>query len=764
MKIILTISLLGIAAIACAQDIQVDDKDSSLKFLQLNEVVVSANRFSEKQKNVVQQITVIGAPTIGRVNAQNTGDLLMGTGKVFVQKSQQGGSSPVLRGFEASRVLLVVDGVRMNNAIYRSGHLQNVITVDQNMLERVEVMFGPASTLYGSDALGGVINFITKQPRLAAEGNKGIASGSVFTRYSSANDEQTGHFDLNIGFKKLALLTAVTYSDFGDMKIGSKDHKDYPDFGRRFEYVDQIGYMDTIRKNNDPNRQVFSGYKQWDILQKVLYKPSEKVSHQLSFQYSNSGNVPRYDRLQDMRNGQLRYAAWYYGPQLRQFAGYTFNAEKLPGFFNQVRATVSYQNIEESRQTRDYRRYDRFDSRREKVKVFGAVIDARKVFGNHELSVGTDLQWNDVKSRADRTNLLTGAVSKLDTRYPDGKNRMNYYGLFAQHTLKMKAGKWVLNDGLRLQFTSLQSNIEDNSFFNLPVTETTQKNTAVTGNLGLVYMASPTARVTLGLSSGFRSPNIDDLAKVFESSTAAKQVVVPNADLKPEYTYNVDLGFSKLIAGKVQVELNGFYTWFRNAIVKAPYTLNGQDSILYNGVMCQVLASQNANKAYVMGLTASVSGDLTGHFSVLTTITLTRGRFDTDPSKNSSVYQKQPDGSYALVQASVSSKPLDHIPPVFGKTSLFYRAKTWNLEAFAQYNGFKHLDQYNADGEDNAQYATADGMPGWVTFNLRGQVNLHSQIQLQLALENILDRNYRYFASGFSAPGRNLVATLRARF
>lgn len=757
MKTIITIALMGIAANTIAQD-------SSSNYLQLNEVVISANRFSEKQKNVVQKILVINGPAISRANAQNTGDLLMGTGKVFVQKSQQGGSSPVLRGFEASRVLLVVDGVRMNNAIYRSGHLQNVITVDQNMLERTEVLFGPGSTLYGSDALGGVINFITKQPRVASDTQKSVSSGSLFTRYSSANDEHTGHFDINLGFRKWASLTSVTYSDFSDLKIGSKDPKNYPDFGRRFEYVDRLGFTDTIVKNNDPDRQRFSGYKQWDILQKLLYKASDKVSHQLSFQYSNSGNVPRYDRLQDKRNGSLRYAEWYYGPQLRQFAGYTFNAENLAGFFNQYRATLSYQDIKESRQTRDYRRYDRFDSRREHVKVYGAVIDARKVFGNNELSVGTDLQWNDVQSVADRTNLITGAVSKLDTRYPDGKNTMNYYGLFAQHTLKLKAGKWVLNDGLRLQFTDLHSTIEDNSFFNLPVTNTRQQNTAVTGNLGLIYHADEATKISVGLSSGFRSPNIDDLAKVFESSTAAQQVVVPNANLKPEYTYNVDLGISRLIAEKINVEVVGFYTWFSNAIVKAPFQLNGQDSIMYNGVQSKVLASQNMNKAYVTGLTGTVSADLGEHFSLFSTLTLTKGRFDTDASKTSAVYQKQPDGSYDLVQANVSSKPLDHIPPVFGRTSLQYRQPKWNLEAFAQYNGWKRLHQYNADGEDNAQYATSDGMPGWITYNLRGQVNLHRQLQLQLALENITDRNYRYFASGFSAPGRNLVIALRAQF
>jgi hemoglobin/transferrin/lactoferrin receptor protein len=117
-------------------------QEDTLSEKTLNEVVISANKFSERKRNVNQKIDIITSRTIATTNAQNTGDLLINTGNVFVQKSQQGGSSPVIRGFEASRVLLVVDGIRMNNAVYRAGHLQNAITIDQNMLERVEVLYG----------------------------------------------------------------------------------------------------------------------------------------------------------------------------------------------------------------------------------------------------------------------------------------------------------------------------------------------------------------------------------------------------------------------------------------------------------------------------------------------------------------------------------------------------------------------------------------------------------------------------------------------
>lgn len=734
MKKLLGLSLmLGCISVLYAQD--------TLNPKNMDEVFIYSNKFAEKKKNIVQRIEVIPAQRIAQTNAQNTGDLLINTGNVFVQKSQQGGSSPVIRGFEASRVLLVIDGIRMNNAIYRAGHLQNVITVDQNMLESVEVLYGPASTIYGSDALGGVVHFRTKQPKLSTTG-KTFWTGSAFTRYSSANNEKTAHLDVSIGGKKLAWLQSYNYSDFGDMKMGKKYPDKYPDFGRRSFYVDFIGGVDSLVKNPDDRVQKFSGYRQWDITQKFLFKQSNKVSHLLNLQHSNSSDVPRYDRLQDIRNGTLRFAEWYYGPQLRNMAAYELNIKDL-GFFNEFKTILSYQHIEESRHQRDYRRYDRQDNRLENLDVAAITIDARKLWNKNEMTIGADAQLNRLKSVAIRRNILTGAETKLDSRYPNGDNNMNYFGIYAQHILKFGNGKFVLNDGIRFQGNSLYSTIVDNSFFNFPFTELKQNNFAVTGNVGLVYMPGNQLRINGGFSSGFRTPNIDDLARIFESNTASRQLIVPNPDIKPEYTYNFDLGVTQTIANTVRFEISGFYTLFRNAIALAPFQLNGEDSVNYNGFRSRVFANQNANKAYLYGFSSNLTVDFTKQVSLFSSINYTYGRL------------QPPTGAKI---------PLDHIPPVFGKTSLNFKTSRFNAEMFALYNGWKRLKDYNPSGEDNAQYATADGTPAWFTFNFRSSIQFAKAFQIQFGVENIFDRNYRYFASGFSAPGRNFILALRSNF
>jgi hemoglobin/transferrin/lactoferrin receptor protein len=722
-------------------------QEDTLSEKTLGEVVISANKFSERKRNVSQKIDIITARTIASINAQNTGDLLINSGNVFVQKSQQGGASPVIRGFEASRVLLVVDGIRMNNAIYRAGHLQNVISVDQNMLERVEVLYGPASTLYGSDALGGVVHLITKSPLLSTE-KKLRTAGSLFGRFSSANNEKTTHFNASIGGKRFAWLQSYTYSYFGDMKMGNDYHDKYPGFGRRDSLIDIGGGIDKVIANNDNRVQRYSGYKQWDIMQKFLFRQNERISHRLNFQYSSSTDVPRYDRLQDKRyfsagiGTTLRYAEWYYGPQTRWLGFYEFHVTSL-GILDHFRVNMNYQNIEESRQQREYQRYDRFDSRAEKLNIWGFIVDGRKKWNNNELTVGADGQLNDLTSTATRTNLITGAVSKLDSRYPDGDNNMNYFGIYAQHLLKMKSEKLILNDGIRLQSVNLRSIIDDNSFFNLPVTSIEQNTFAATGNLGLVYLPTEDFRLSTGLSSGFRHPNIDDLARVFESSTALKRVVIPNPDIKPEYTYNLDLGVTQRIAEKIKFDITAFYTLFRNAIGLAPIRLNGQDSILYNGVMSAVYANRNVRKAHTYGFNTNITVDFTEQFSFFGTVTYTYGRF------------KESNGT---------KTPQDHIPPVFGKGSLKYTHSRFDSEAYVFFNGAKKIKDYNLDGEDNQQYATPDGMPSWFTLNWRSIVRITRMTQIQFAIENILDRNYRYFASGFSAPGRNYVITVRATF
>lgn len=701
----------------------------------LGEVIVYANKFPESLKSISQTVKVIKDKNALN-NQPNTGDILLNSGAVFVQKSQQGGSSPVIRGFEASRVLLMVDGVRMNNAIYRTGHLQNIITVDNTILDRMEVIYGPSSTIYGSDALGGVVNMFTKNPVLSKT-DKTVVSGNALTRFATATEEAKGHVDFTIASRKWASLTSVTYGVYGNMTQGANRQSAYPNFGLKPFYVERVGNTDSAFVNPDPNKQIASDYKQLDIAQKIIFQPTENKQHLLNIQIGNSSNVQRYDRLTEVASGAPVYAEWYYGPQIKNLISYQYSASKMQGFFRELKIITSYQDIEESRITRRFKNNNR-DSRWERVSVWGFNIDAKRFSGKNELHVGVESYTNYVRSTAERMNLNSGVLSRITTRYSDGPTKMSSNAVYAQHTLKINKN-WTLNDGLRLNFVRLDAHFADTTLMHFPFVRAEQNNFAVTGNLGLVYATPKNFRLAFLLSSGFRSPNVDDLTKVFDTKTG--YVVVPNKELKPEYTYNAELNFNQML---YKFSLGGslFYTLFRNAIVVDKANFNGKDSILYQGVQSAVFSPQNKAKAYVVGFSLNAAYKFDMHTSINAVYTYTKGTY----------------------QNAGISMPLDHIPPTFGKLSLKHQRNNWVLEGYSLFNGWKKTADYNLNGEDNQQYATVDGMPSWFTLNIRGELNLVKNLFAQVQVENILDRNYRYFASGISAPGRNFIFSLRATF
>lgn len=702
----------------------------------LNEVVISVNKAEETQRTVAQHVQVIAADEIAAAQAPTTAELLSNTAGVFVQKSQQGGGSPVIRGFEASRILLVVDGIRMNNLIYRAGHLQNVITLDNNILDRAEVLYGPSSTVYGSDALGGVLHFYTKKPLLAGDGQKTNLKVNFLSRYGSAANEFTNHIDFNIGGKKFASLTSVTYSVFDDVKGGKNQNPYYTtSFGDRPYYVERIDGKDSLVENDNKYKQVQSGYNQIDLLQKFLFQQNSHLAHSLNIQFSNSTDIPRYDRLTDPKGDGLNYAEWYYGPQRRLLAAYDLNLKSQDSKFQEIRLGVNYQNIEESRHTRKFNN-DNLTHRTENVNVIGLDLDFHKVIKKNNLRFGLEGQYNTLKSTANSENIVTGEISPLDTRYPDGDNTMMNIAAYFSHTWEINP-QLIMTDGIRIGFSSLHSTWVDTTFYHFPFTEVTQNNPVYSASLGLINNPSDDWKLSLLVSTGFRVPNVDDLAKVFES--APGMVIVPNPDLKPEQTLSGELGVTKLFGEKTRWENSLYYTQFFDAIVTEAYTFNGQDSIVYDGEMSQVMANQNKEKAYIYGFSSNLSSQCNEHIYLSLMMNYTYGRIKTD----------------------TSDYPLDHIPPFMARLQMIYTMKNFSADFFVNYNSWKKLKNYNLNGEDNEQYATPDGMPAWFTVNFRAAYKVHKLVSIEAGIDNIFDTQYRVFASGINAPGRNIFAAVR---
>lgn len=709
---------------------------------ELNEVVIS-NKVPKKYTQLPNQVEVITAKQIDFQNFQSTAEMLSNSGSLFVQKSQQGGGSPVIRGFEASRVLITVDGVRMNNLIFRAGHLQNVITVDENMLENVGVFYGPSSTLFGSDALGGAVAMTTKDAKFLDQAHNKL-TGGVNTRYSSVNEEKSAALYLNYATSKFASMTFFSFNDFGDLKMGKEPNHNGDYFGERPNYVSTVGGVDQLNVNSDQYTQVGSAYKQYNFMQKFAYKTNSGYLHGLNLQYSTTSDINRYDRLTETAGSGLRFAQWYYGPQDRLLAIYSLQKEKA--FLNSdLKINVAYQNVKESRHNRRFGNYN-LQHNEENVDMFSVSLDLDKKFTKGELFYGFESYYEILKSTAYANNINTGVVTDINTRYPNGDNNMMRNDLYVSYNEKM-SDKTFWNVGARAGYTTLKSTIADNSVFSLPFNSISQGNFTYSGTLGITHNTSKNFALKGNIATGFRAPNIDDLAKVFESKAGSSSslgiLIVPNEDLKPEKTITGDLGIViQSDSKRIKLESTYFYTRMYDAIVTDDFTYNGQSIVNYNGFDAQVKANQNKGKAFVTGFSTNVSAYIISDLLFSANFNYTLGRVVEDGSQ----------------------RPLDHIAPYFGKVGLTYTFNKLNLEGYMLYNGKKDIKDYSTSGEDNAQYAPANGMPAWETYNFKAGFQVLKGGTLFAGVENILDTQYRVFASGINAPGRNFYGGIKYTF
>ncbi|MDH5475317.1 MAG: TonB-dependent receptor [Cyclobacteriaceae bacterium] len=715
------------------------------KVIQFEEVVIAANKWEQNKEEVPNEILSISAHEIQNAQAQTVADLLQKTGQIFVQKSQLGGGSPTLRGFAANRILIVVDGVRMNNAIFRSGNLQNIISIDPNVLQEAEVVFGPGSVIYGSDALGGVMDFHTISPTFSKE--KYIKANAM-SRYSSANQEKTSHLDIRLGSKKLTFVSSFSYSDFNDLKTGRKYNADYGDFGKRHYFAERVNGQDTIMTNDVISLQKFTGFSQWSTVNKIRYTPTEKIELNYGVYHSNTSNFPRYDRLSQPSVSGLKSAEWYYGPQKWTMQRLELHLSNRNRLYNEAKIITSYQLFNESRHDRkfgnDLRRHQL-----EKVKVITLNTDFNKNFKKNELYYGIEFIHNTVISQAHRENIITGEISNTNSRYPDGGSQLSSFSGYLSH--KYHLSKQVTSSvGARYNWVTLRGTSTNTDAIVYGFNTFDIKNNTVSGSFGLAYLPSHTTKINFNASTGFRSPNIDDVGKVFEiddDQDGTPIIIIPNPDLKPEYSYNAEIGVSQKIYKKIKISAVGYYTHLTNAIVRGPITINGQTATEINGVISELRAQINTNEAYIYGGSVNLDWELPYSLSLQSSYTITKGKDKTN------------------------NQPLRHTTPNFGKTTLDYTFKTLTIAFYSEYNGNRYRKDIPTTEIDDKSYLYAshisdsnkDGSPSWTTFNIKMNIKFKKIFTISTAVENLADLHYRPYSSGISAPGRNFIISISAK-
>ncbi|WP_027420615.1 TonB-dependent receptor plug domain-containing protein [Crocinitomix catalasitica] len=715
--------------------------NDTLKLLRLSfstdAIVVSSSRWKQNVRDIPFKVTAISRIDVELQNPQSAADLLAGSGEIFVQKSQYGGGSPMIRGFATNRLLYSIDGVRMNTAIFRGGNLQNVISLDPFAIENTEVLFGPGSVIYGSDAIGGVMSFQTLKPSLSLDGDPYVA-GKAISRISSASNELSAHFDVNVGWKKWAMITSFTSNDYGDLKMGSNG----PDEYLRPYYVGRVDNVDVVVNNDDPRIQSPSGYDQINFMQKVRFQPNQNWDINYGFHYSETSPYSRYDRHLRVKDGLPRYGEWNYGPQKWMMNNISIEHDGSTVMYDQMNIRLAHQYFEESRISRDFNDATR-EIRMDKVDAYSANVDFNKSFGKRDqLIYGFEFVQNDIRSSGIDENVLTGASQVGPARYPQAT--WASYAVYISDQYKINE-KFLVQGGLRYNVFQMDAQF-DTSFYPFPYTEAKLNEGALTGSVGAVYRPNNSWVISANAATGYRSPNVDDMGKVFDSEPGA--VVVPNPDLKAEYAYNFDLGITKVLGGFAKVDATVFYTYLDNALVRRDFTLNGMDSIVYAGDMSKVQAIQNAAVANVYGIQLGIEIMFGAGFGF------------------SSKFNYQV-GEEELDDGSVS--PSRHAAPMFGVSRLFYKRGKLNLQFYAEYSGGRSYEELPITEQAKPEiYAIDDNgnpySPEWYTVNFKAMYQISDHFTVNAGLENITDQLYRSYSSGISAAGRNFILSLKATF
>ena len=786
----------------------------------LVEAVVVGRRDDPIQE-MPYQIERITNKEIQFSNAQTSADLLEKNGGLFIQKSQMGGGSPIIRGFEANRVLLVVDGVRMNNAIYRNGHLQNAITIDPAILDQAEVIFGPGSLTYGSDALGGVVHYRTKDPQLAYGTNEDLVlKTNASLRYSSANFEKAFHVDFNQGQKKWATLTSFSIVDYDNLIAGSVRPAAYPEFGlMQFRPSPDATALRDVLENSNSNKQIGTEYGQIDFLQKIKYQPSDNLYFVANVQWSSSSPVPRYDNLVDTlaTSENFKWREWYYGPQQRILG--SIKARLLnQKYFDRGTIIASFQKVDEDRNQRKWAKNWRSVSEVD-VFVYALTADFDKFLTEDEritLSYGLDVSHNQVNSRAYEiyahrgrgTNNQQGNILEVGddiiSRYPSGGSSMTSYGAYTN--LKWRSENKVLaaEAGLRYNFVKLAGffgakdpiqwpqNYIDGIYLN---------NDALTFGTGLTANTKDKWQFRALIASAFRSPNIDDFAQIREKNGF---ITVPNPNLKPEQALTFELTVGKQI-GTIKTDNTGkksgtslnisptaFKTNLKNALTRQNFALpDGTNILRRDDEALEIQANVNATTANVRGASGNLSLKIGGHFELQSSISYTKG-----------TYRFQDTIEGIVINELV---PFAHIPPLYGKTSLTFSLGKWRVSPTIRYNGRKRPNDYavasarlingneillrrdgTSDNIDYSPYGFIDvngdpcnpiepqnnpncqqgyaGSLAWTTYNIYTEYQINDKFSLNLSVENIGDLHYRPFSSGVSSAGRNFIIGLKGSF
>ncbi|MCE2769441.1 MAG: TonB-dependent receptor [Saprospiraceae bacterium] len=645
----------------------------SLISLDLNEVIFTGKKLKSNVFNTAESISILHSKALSLNSQRNTPELLNEAPGVFLQKTNHGGGSAFLRGLTGNQVLYLIDGIRINNAITRYGPNQYLNTIDRFSLERIEIVRGSGSVLFGSDAIGGVINMLSINPDV---NQQKALSGKISTRIGSNHLEESLNGRISYKNKESWLTSGITTRSFGDL-IGGKNTK----------------------------LQHPSGYDEFCYDVKTNIQINKRHTIQGLLQYVHQKDVPVYHKY-ILENFALNKM----DPQKRSLAyvGYTYTPEK--GFIQNIKFTPNIQQVAESRWSKK-NNSNLTTIENDTVEIFGVLteLNTLKNIGDWKWSGshGFDLYHDKVNSNRIQMYDNNTPIFKRGL-YPDDATQISYAFFTNQHIEK---NKFQVTLGNRIQFLSLQIPIDNGQIINI-------QPKAWVGNFYVAQSILPKLKLIYGLNTGFRAPNIDDLGSL---GIVDFRYEIPNYELRPEKSAQIQIGY-KWNGPKFNWETYTYYNRLKDIVVrnkKGNETIDGYP----------VYIKENAENGYIMGLETNFQYILGRSLQLTGSLTYTYG------------------------QNTSKKEPIRRIPPLFGYVNIQYQKEKYWAKLFFQLAG---KQQRLAAGDISDNRIGRLGTPGWSVINISNGFNF-KKIDINLTLQNVLDKDYKFHGSGINGVGRSLI-------
>jgi outer membrane receptor for ferrienterochelin and colicin len=676
------------------------------RVIELNGVVVTATRTNHTITEVPNPINLVPESRILKRNAKTSAESLREETGIFVQKTGHGGGSPIIRGLSSNQILILVDGIRLNNSTYRLGNHQYLTTVDNQIAEQIEVVRGPTSMLYGSDALGGTINVITKKPQI--QNQPFHINYRLLGRFATADLEKTTRTELSLHHRSFALLAGFSYKDYEDLRRGNNSN--------------------NMKLENSTNglKQSPTGFTSYNFDAKLACKLTSSQTLILAHQITRKQNVPRYDKYEN--DG---YNRWFYHPQNRDLIYVIYENKFNRKFLASMRTSFSFHRQVEGREIQKYSSSPLIVEN-DDVKTIGLTIQLHSLISRHFLTYGTDLYMDRVSSERFSTSQETGQTEKeLRGRYPNGA-RYNSFGCFLQDEFVLNK-IWTVTAGMRTSHLVTKFTLPSNLAETIQQEKIHQHFRSVTGNLGIIIQCRRDLYLNFNLGRAFRAPNLSDMSKLGESKGNTYEI--PNTSLKPEKIISMDAGI-KLTTERFKANGSLYYSRIADLLASAETTYNGLPFIEMNGTSYKVKTKKNIGNAFIRGLELFLDWNILPSLSLLSNFSATYG------------------------QNITAVEPIGGIPPLFGLVGLKWQSDPGFVYLYMRFASKQ--DRLSADDMDDPRIPEG-GTPGWHTLNIRAGTTRKSWIYVQCAVENILDINYREHGSGINGPGRNFIVTFEFR-